>query len=112
MPDAQKKSSHLGAGLLVGSMIGVAAGLFLQSKEGKNMVRDAKKRSKVMESKILKELKTTKKLTKAKYADMVDGLTDYYVKSKDITKKQVPEIRRYLLSKWKEIEKELKKTAK
>ncbi len=112
MPDTKKSSSHLGAGLLIGSMIGVAAGLFVQSKQGKTMVKDAKRRAKFMESKILKDLKSTKKLSKAKYAEMVDRMTDYYVKSKDIAKKDAPEIRDYLLSKWKDIEKELKKAGK
>ncbi len=109
MSDAQKNSSHLGAGLLVGSMIGVVTGLFLKSKKGKVVVKDTEKRVKVMKSKVMKEFKGIKKLTKVQYEEMVDRMTNYYVTSKDIAKKDVPEIREYLLSKWKEIEKELKK---
>jgi gas vesicle protein len=38
-------SSHLGAGLAAGAALGLAAGLFLQSRKGKELTRDAMKKA-------------------------------------------------------------------
>lgn len=103
-----KKTSHLGAGLLVGSMIGIAAGFFLQSKQGKGMVKDAEKQAKVLQGKLMKSLKNVKGISKAKYEEMVDTTMDYYSKSKDVAEKDMPEIRKFLMKKWKEVEKHMK----
>jgi gas vesicle protein len=39
----QKPSSHIGAGLAAGAVIGLAAGFFLNSRKGKVLVADAQK---------------------------------------------------------------------
>ena len=104
----KKNQSHLGLGLMVGTAIGVAAAIFVQSKQGKEMIKYADKKAAVLQTKLMKQLKHAEKMTKAKYEDMIDEVTEYYVKSKDISKKEVPEIKRYLMKKWVEIEKQLK----
>ncbi len=103
-----KKSSHLGLGVAIGAIIGVAAGLFVQSKKGKEMMKDVEKKAMALQGKLMKELKNAENLTKEKYEVLVDKVTDYYVTSKDITKKEVPEVKKYLMKKWKLIEKQLK----
>jgi len=105
---ANKKSSHLGAGVLIGTIIGVATGFFLQSKDGKSLIKDANKKGKALQMKLMKEMKKAEGMTKAKYTELVDTTMAYYTKSKEIAEKDVPQIRRFLLGKWKEIEKELK----
>jgi gas vesicle protein len=104
----EKKSSHLGLGLMVGTIIGVAAGLFVQSKKGKELLKDAEKKAAVLQNKLMKELKNAENLTKDKYEEIVDKVTNYYVKTKDVTKKEVPEIKKLMMKKWSAIEKQLK----
>lgn len=104
----EKKSSHLGIGLAIGTIIGVAAGLFVQSKQGDKLLKEIDKKAAVLQVKLMKQLKGAKKLTKAKYEDLVDEATDYYLKTKDVTIKEVPVIKKYMMNKWKEIEKQLK----
>lgn len=102
------KKSHIGLGILVGSIIGVAAGLFIQSKKGKQMTKDLEKRAMKLQSKLMKELENAKDLTKEKYEGIVDNVVAYYVKSKEIAKKEAPEIRSFLVTKWKHIEQTMK----
>lgn len=104
----EKKSSHLGLGVAIGATIGVAAGLFVQSKKGKELMKDAEKKAVALQGKLMKELKNAEDLTKEKYEDLVDKVMDYYIKSKDITKKEVPEVKKYMMKKWSQIEKQLK----
>jgi gas vesicle protein len=104
----EKKSSHLGLGLMVGTIIGVAAGLFVQSKKGKDLLKDAEKKAAVLQTKLMKELKNAENLTKDKYEEIVDKVTAYYVKTKDVTKKEVPQIKKLMMKKWSAIEKQLK----
>lgn len=103
-----KKSSHLGLGLAIGTIIGVATGLFVQSKKGKEIVKDVEKKAVALQGKLMKELKNAEDLTKDKYEELVDKVTDYYVTTKDVTKKEVPEVKKYLMKKWTAIEKQLK----
>lgn len=103
-----KKSSHLGAGLLAGAILGVAAGLFLQSKKGKDMTKDLMKRAEKLRAKLLKELAQVTDLTREKYEEVVDTVVEYYVKSKEIAKTEIPEIRKFLLMQWSQIEKTMK----
>ncbi|MBI5654689.1 YtxH domain-containing protein [Candidatus Uhrbacteria bacterium] len=104
----EKKSSHLGLGLAIGTIIGVATGLFVQSKKGKELMKDVEKKAAALQTKLMKELKNAEDLSKDKYEDMVDKVTDYYVKTKDVTKKEVPEVKKYLMKKWSAIERQLK----
>lgn len=103
-----KKSSHLGVGLLAGALIGMAAGLFLQSKKGKEMTKDLTKKATKLQAKLMKELGHVQDLSKEKYEEVVDSVTDYYVKSKEVAKNEIPEIRKFLLKQWSQIEKTLK----
>jgi gas vesicle protein len=103
-----KKSSHFGAGLIAGALIGIGAALLAQTPKGKKMTKDMMKKASVIQSKLLKELKHGEKLTKAKYEDMVDTMTAYYLKSKDIVKAEVPEIKKFLMKNWALVEKQIK----
>jgi gas vesicle protein len=108
----KSNSTVMGAGLVVGAVLGVAAGLFLQSKKGKDMAKDLEKKTTALQTKITKELGKVTDMTKEKYEEVVDSIMDYYVKSKDIAKTEVPEIRAFLMKRWSHIEKTLKTPAK
>ena len=104
----KKRSSHFGAGLLAGALIGIGAALLAQTPKGKKMTKDMVKKASAIQSKMLKELKQGEKLTKAKYEEMVDKMTAYYLKSKDIAKAEVPEIKKFLMKSWAQVEKQIK----
>ncbi len=104
-----KKTSHLGVGLAIGALVGVAAGLFAQSKKGKSMIKDAEKTAKILQAKIMRELKGAETITKKQYEDMVDKVTDYYVTTKKVAKKEIPEVKTFLLNKWTSVQRELKR---
>jgi gas vesicle protein len=108
MTTTKKPSSHLGAGLLVGTLIGVAAGYFLQSKQGKQLLKDGHKKAEKLQATLAKELNKAGDLSKETYEKLVDKVMDYYTAGKEISKNEAPEIRAFLLKKWKNIEKHLK----
>lgn len=101
----KKKSSHLGAGIAAGAILGLAAGLFLQSKKGKELTKDARKKAMVLQKQVMKRLEKAGEMSKDVYEEIVDDVVKYYAKSKDLAAKEIPEVRAFLMSKWKEIEK-------
>jgi gas vesicle protein len=107
MPD-KKKSSHLGAGMLIGAVIGVGTAAFLQSKKGKVFAKDLTHKVTALQKKINAELKKNGSMTKDAYENLVDTVVAYYVKTKDIAKTEIPAVRKQLLGSWKMIQKELK----
>ena len=107
-PAESRQSSHLGAGLMAGAIIGMATGLFIQSRKGKELTKDAQKKAMQLQVKVIKKLKAAKGMTKEKYIEIVDDVVGYYEKSQEIAKKEVPVVRDYLLKRWKMIEGQLK----
>lgn len=109
MASVQKKSSsHLGAGMVIGSVIGMAAGFFLQSRKGKELTKDAEKKVVQLQGKVMKKLQDVESLSKEKYTEVVDDVLGYYEKSQEIAKKELPAVRAMLMKKWKAIETKLK----
>jgi len=104
---SDQKKSHFGAGLLAGAMLGVATGLFLQSKKGKQMTKEMQKKANKLQAKLLKELKETESLTKEKYEELIDKMMDYYVQTKEVAKTEIPAIRSYLVKSWTHIQKQI-----
>ncbi len=103
-----KKTSHLGLGLVAGSIIGLAAGFFLQSKDGQKLLKDGHKKAEKLQAQLMKELSKDGVLTKQRYEALVDKMMKYYLTGKQITKTEAPAIRSFLLKKWKHIETQLK----
>lgn len=104
-----KPSSHLRAGLAAGAILGLATGFFLQSRQGKALTKDAMKKAQLLQGQVMKKLAKTEHLTKEAYTDMVDHVLAYYGKTKEVAAKEVPQVRSYLLARWKEIESAYKK---
>lgn len=103
----QKPSSHIGAGLAAGAVIGLAAGFFLNSRKGKVLVADAQKKSKLLQKQVMKMLSDAGTLSEEKYEEIVDKVIKYYASSKEIAAKEIPEVRKFLMSQWKGIESQL-----
>ncbi len=106
-PSHPKKSSHFGAGLLAGAIMGAAAGLFLKSAKGKELTKEAQAKAKELQKKLMKKLKNVESLTKESYESLVEDLMSHYEDTKEIAKKDLPQIRTFLLKKWSEIKKQL-----
>lgn len=99
-------------GLVAGTILGVAAGLFLQSKKGKQATKDLMKKSASLQAKLMKEVGKAENLTKEKYEKIVDQIMAYYAASREVAKTEVPEIRAFLLSKWASINNQIKAAKK
>ncbi len=96
-------SSHMGAGLAAGAILGLAAGLFLQSRKGKELTKDAEKKAKMLQKQVMKKLEAAGEMSKEKYTEMVDQVVEFYQKSKDVATKEAPQVRKYLLGRWNEV---------
>ena len=72
------------------------------------MKKDVAKKIAELQKKINAELKKHGVMDKQKYEALVDTIVAYYVKSKDIAKTEIPEVKKNLLASWKTIQKELK----
>lgn len=105
----KKTASRVGAGLAAGAALGLALGLFLQSRKGKELTKDAQKNAKLLQKQVMKKLENVEEISKEKYGEVVDQVMSFYEKSKDVTKKELPEVRAYLMGRWKEIQGHLEK---
>jgi gas vesicle protein len=103
-----KKKSHFKAGMLAGAVFGLAAGIFMSSKQGKLLGKDLQRKTKEIQKRLHKELSSAKNITESSYSESIDKVLAYYTKSRQIAKTEVPALRRYLLSKWKVIKQEMK----
>lgn len=108
MPKEEKRSSHFKGGLLAGALFGLAAGIYMSSKQGKQMAKKLKTQAADIQKRIEKEVKGKSKVTEETYKEAIDTVLAYYIKSRKIAKTEIPELRRYLLSKWKDVQGELK----
>ncbi|MBD3251175.1 hypothetical protein GF380_01750 [Candidatus Uhrbacteria bacterium] len=104
---SKKKNSHMGKALLAGAVFGLAAGIFMSSKEGKKMAKNLQTKAKQIEKQLLKEFKKKKEMTESAYEEAIDTVLEYYVKSRKLAKTEIPALRKHLLSKWKLIKSEL-----
>jgi len=103
-----KHSSHIKAGLMAGALVGLAAGFFLQSRKGKVLTKDAQKKARELQKQVMKKLGDVSELSQDKYQDIVDHVLKYYTTSKEITRTELPEVKKFLSSRWKEIQSQLK----
>lgn len=108
----KKKKGHFGKGLLAGAIFGIAAGIFLTSKEGKQVTKRIESRAREIEKKLRMEFKKKKELTEAAYDDSVDRVLAYYLKTKQIAKTELPDLKKILRNKWSVVRAELEDVSK
>jgi len=104
-----QKSSHIGIGMAIGAIIGVAAGLFAQSKKGKELQGEVETKMKEIQGEVMQKLGEVEHVTKAKYEEVVDHVMAYYVKTKEVAETEVPMVRDYFMNRWEAIQEYLKK---
>lgn len=109
---AKEKKSHFSAGVLIGAALGAAATAFFKSKPGQELTKDLQKIVKTIQQKVKSELKKKGVMTEERYRDLVEKITAYYVKTKDLAKSEVPAVKKNLMDSWKTIERELKSVQK
>lgn len=103
----KKKKGHFGKGLIAGAIFGIAAGIFMSSREGKKMAKDLEVKARGIETKLRGEFKKKKDLTQGAYEESIDSVLAYYMKSKKIAKTELPALKRYLSDKWELVKDEL-----
>ena len=96
----KKPHRHAGRTLIAGAIFGLAAGIFMSSREGKRMAGCLQARAREIESKLRKEFDKRKMATQTAYVESIDSVLAYYLKSKEIAKNEIPQLRSYLLGKW------------
>lgn len=109
---SHEKKSHFGSKLMIGAVLAVAAATFLQSKKGKAVKEDLKKKMSVIQKRLMTEVKRAKTLTKEQYENLVDNAVEYYARTKDVAKSEMPGLKKELMAGWKTIETELKSSGK
>lgn len=108
MTKKPKQSSHFKAGMVAGALFGLAAGIYMSSKEGKQMAKRLQSESAKVHKKLMTELKKKKELSEKAYEESIDTVLAYYLKSSQIAKTELPALRRYLLGKWQLVQKEMR----
>ncbi len=108
MATPHKTKSHFKGGLLAGAIFGIAAGIFMSSKQGKQLAKQLRSQTTEIQKRLMKELSKSRKVSEETYADAIDRVLTYYTKSRKIAAREAPELRRYLLAKWREVQRELK----
>ncbi|HOK35244.1 MAG TPA: YtxH domain-containing protein [Candidatus Pacearchaeota archaeon] len=112
----QKKDSgkKITAGLFAGAIAGLLAGILLAPKEGKETREEIKKRieKNKFAKEVMKRLGKVGEVTKEKYNQVVDEVTDVYKRAKKVKDEDLKEIVDDIKSHWPEIAKKLKTPTK
>ncbi len=115
--DKEKKQSSgkkIAAGLLTGVIAGIVTGILIAPKKGKETREELKKR--IEKNKFAKEvanrLKKVGEVTKEKYNDVVDEVSDIYRRAKRVKDEDLKEIVEEIKGRWPEIAKKLKTPTK
>lgn len=107
-PVQKKKKGHFGKGLIAGAIFGIAAGIYMSSKEGRAIASKVKNRATDIEKRLRAEFSKNKDMTEDAYGQSIDSVLAYYERSKKIAKSEIPELKRYLLGKWKTVKNEMR----
>lgn len=95
-------------GAVVGTALGIAAGLFLSSKKGKEMTSKAKEKLSDFYVYISPELKKIKEMGEREYNEFIEKAGEKYSKAKKLTEKEAKELIKEAKSAWKQIIKNAK----
>lgn len=110
---AQKKSRKtskflVGAGVAAAVAGGVVAFL-TQTKRGKALATKGKKQATEVAKKVAVEAGKVKKLSQAKYEELIDEILAEYTRKKNITKSAADELAQELKKEWNQVRKEFRK---
>lgn len=105
---ADHKSGFL-KGAAIGAIIASVATLFLAPKSGKKVRTDVTKLVNTLSKRIIAQAKTLNTMSQSTYEELVARSVADYAKGKKLTKSYMGEVSGILNSRWKEVQKELKK---
>lgn len=111
---AKKKLGKVAAGTALGALLaaGAAAFFFTQTKVGKDAGKKIKEEATQLSKTISHRVSKLRKMSQAKYDEIVDEIVDEYAKKKKLASTQVDSLKRDLKSHWKEVNRELKSEGK
>lgn len=89
---ADKKSFKFLQGAVVGAILGAAAGMFMNSKKGQQVVEDAKDIMADFYKSVSPKLKKMKKITEAEYKEFMKTAAEKYSKAKQISEEKTSEL--------------------
>lgn len=96
--------SDLFKGLVIGMVAGIATGIMIAPKSGKETREQIAGTISKMKNDLSEKLNKTKDVTKATYGDIVEEVVSTYEQNKEITKDQAKKIRIILSDAAKEIQ--------
>ena len=99
----------LGTGLGAVLAAGAAAYFFTQTKSGKSAAKQIKTTAVQLSRDISKRLHAAKKVSQAKYDEVVEEVVDEYAAQKKVGKQTVKALKRDLKTHWKAVQQELKR---
>ena len=92
-------------GALAGAIMGVAAGLFINSKKGKNIQKDIKHRAADFYKTVAPKIKKMKKMTEAEFKAFMKEAVTKYAKAKKMKEAEIKELMKEAQTSWKHIKK-------
>lgn len=106
--DTSRDSSHSAFAFLAGLILGIAAGIFIQSERGQEIQDDTLRMAQRLQRRIMRKLGTVKDLTRETYEKMVDEVLDRYARTRDVAAEELKELKERLLEQGEEIRLRLK----
>jgi len=102
------------AGLLAGAIVGIVTGVLVAPKKGKETRKELKKRieKNKFAKEVAKKLEKMSGVTKEKYNQAVDEVSDVYRRAKKVKDEDLKEIIGEVKSRWPEIVKKMKTPTK
>ena len=104
---AKKKSSKFLEGALIGSVLGVAVGIFTESKTGKEMRKEVKDKMADFYKTIAPKLKNAKEMGEKEYKMFIDKALADYKKNKKFDAGDLKKLAKEAHASWKHLKKHL-----
>jgi gas vesicle protein len=84
-------------GFVIGAAAGAVAALLLTTKTGEELRTDIKRAVLEITAKVEEKADKIKNMTKEKYSEIINGVTETYNKAKDFTEKEIDIIKKVIL---------------
>lgn len=92
-------------GALAGAVLGVAAGMFINSVKGKNIQKDVKQHVADFYKSVAPKVKKIKKMTEDEFKAFMEVAVVKYGKSKKMTEKEIQDLTKEVKMGWKHLSK-------
>jgi gas vesicle protein len=99
-----KKISFI-EGAVIGTALGVAAGLFMQTKKGKKIQKNAKEKAAEFYAYIAPKIKNMKQVSEKEFSEFIENAADNYGKAKKYTSEELKALMAEAKNAWKHLKK-------